>query len=206
VLLVDRRPVMREGLRSVIEHEPDLVVVGQAPTVRDARSLDVTPDVIVTDIDLPDARYGAVVSGLRASFGQSSILVFSPIIDPVEVQSILAAGAHGYLSETAGTPDLCTGIRTVAVGETYLHPVLGVALARLRHASDTPPGLSPQEKRVLRLLVLGHTNGDVARLCNISIRTAQTHRAHIQHKLDRSTRAELVEYAREHGIIRIDPQ
>jgi two-component system, NarL family, response regulator NreC len=162
--------------------------------------------VIVTDIDLPDAKYSAVVAGLRESFEQSSILVFSPIVDPVEVESILAAGAHGYLPETAGTPDLCTGIRTVGAGETYLHPEFGVTLARSRRASDATPGLSPQEERVLRLLVLGHTNADIARLCNISIRTAQTHRAHIQRKLDRSTRAELVEYARENGIVRIDPQ
>ena len=95
VVLVDRRPVMRQGLRAVIEPEPDLVVVAQAATVRDARSLDVTPDVVVTDIDLPDAKYGDVIIGLREFFQQSSILVFTPVDDPAEVQAALAAGAAG---------------------------------------------------------------------------------------------------------------
>src|SRR6478672_9730448 len=108
VLLVDRRPLMRKGLRAVIEQEPDLGVVGEAATVRDATSLGVSPDVIVTDTDLPDARYSAVIAGLREFFEQSSILVLSGIVDPIEVQAILAAGCHGYLPETAGTTDLCT--------------------------------------------------------------------------------------------------
>jgi two-component system response regulator NreC len=196
---------MREGLRAVIDREPGLVVVAQAATARDARSLDVTPDVIVTDIDLPDAKYGDVISGLRESFRQqSSILVFTPVGDPVEVESVFAAGADGYLLETAETTDLFAGIRAVAAGETYLQPSLGAKLARSRQA-DTTLGLSPQEKHVLRLLVLGHTNVDVARLCHTGLRTAETHRANIQRKLDRRTRAELVEYAREIGLVQLGP-
>jgi len=105
VLLVDGRAVVREGLYVVIDQEPDLAVVAQAATVRDAGSLDVEPDVIVTDIDLTDAKHGEVISGLREFFRESSILVFTPIGDPAEVQSVLAAGARGYLLETARRPD-----------------------------------------------------------------------------------------------------
>jgi two-component system, NarL family, response regulator NreC len=206
VMLVDSRAVMREGLRATIEQEPDLVVVAQAASVRDARSRDITPHVIVTDIDLPDARFGDVIGGLREFYPQSPILVFTSIDDPAEVQSVLNAGANGYLLETADPPDLLAAIRAVAAGKSYLQPSLGVELARSHRTPDTALGLSAQEEQVLRLLVLGHTNTDIAHLCNISLRTAETHRAHIQRKLDRHTRAELVQYAQETGLIHLDPQ
>ena len=126
--------------------------------------------------------------------------------DPTEVQSVLAAGAQGYVLETAPTEELLAGIRAVAGGETYLQPSLGVELARLRQPRDPALGLSAQEEQVLRLIALGHTNVEVARLCHVSLRTVESHRAHIQRKLDRRTRAELVEYARETGLIYLDPQ
>ena len=206
VMLVDGRTVVREGLRAVIEPEPDLVVVAEAETVRDAGTFDVTPDVIVTDIDLPDAKSSDVISALRRYFQRSSILVFTPIGHPAEVQSVLAAGANGYLLETASTDDILTGIRAVAGGETYLQPSLGVDLARLHQAREaTTLELSPLEEQVLRLLALGHTNTEVARLCNISLRSAESYRAQVQRKLGRRTRAELVAYAREHGLIELGP-
>src|ERR1700674_3880004 len=90
VMLVDSRAVVREGLSAVIDQQSDLVVVAQAASVRDAGSLDVQPRVIVTDIDLPDAKHGDVISALRGYFAQSSILVFTPIGHPTEVQSVLA--------------------------------------------------------------------------------------------------------------------
>jgi DNA-binding NarL/FixJ family response regulator len=204
VVLVESRPVMRQGLRAVIEPEPDLVVVAQAATVRDAGSLDVTPDVVVTDIDLPDAKYADVIIGLREFFQQSSILVFTPVGDPAEVQAAVAAGAAGYLLDTAEPTDLLTGIRAVAAGESYVQPALGVHLALSKRPAETMLALSPREQHVLLLLAVGHTNVDVAGLCNISLRTAETHRANIQRKLDRHTRAELVEYAREVGLVRFD--
>src|ERR1700686_2360336 len=105
VLLVAGRAVMREGLSGVIDRQSDLVVVAQAATVREAEGLDITPGVIVTDIDLPDAKYGDVITGLRGFFEQSSILVFTPIGHPAEVQSVLSAGASGYLLETAAAAD-----------------------------------------------------------------------------------------------------
>lgn len=205
VLLVDGRAVVREGLSAVIQPQPDLVVVAQAATVRDAGSLDVTPHVIVTDIDLADAKYGDVISGLRGFFRESSILVFTPIGHPAEVESVLAAGANGYLLETASTTDLLSGIRAVAGGETYLQPSLGAELARLHRGRNTAIALTPLEEQILRLLALGHTNTEVARLCNISLRSAESHRAQVQRKLGRRTRAELVEYARETGLIELGP-
>jgi two-component system, NarL family, response regulator NreC len=201
VMLVDSRAVVREGLRVVIEQEPDLVVVAHAATLGDAGSLDVEPHVIVTDIDLADAKYGDAISGLRRLFQPSAILVFTPVGDPTEIQSALAAGANGYLLETAPLTDLLAGIRAVAKGETYLQPALGVELARLHRPRGGANGLLPAEEQILRFLALGHTNTEVARLSRVSLRTAETHRANIQRKLGRRTRAQLVEYARQVGLI-----
>jgi DNA-binding NarL/FixJ family response regulator len=97
VMLVDSRPVVRVGLCAVIDEQPDLVVVAQAASIRDAAGLEVRPHVIVTDIDLPDAKHGQVIGALRGYFAQSSILVFTPIGHPPEIQAVLAAGAAGYL-------------------------------------------------------------------------------------------------------------
>jgi two-component system response regulator NreC len=202
-MLVDPRAVVRAGLCALIDKESDLVVAAQAGTVRDAERLDVTPDVIVTDIDLPDANRGEVISRLRALFPKSSILVFTPIGHLAEIRSVLAAGADGYLLETAGTDDVLAGIRAVADGKTYLQPSLSIALARLHRFGDTEPGLSPQEEQVLRFLALGYTNLEVAGLCGVSLRTAESHRAQIRRKLGRRTRAELVEYALEVGLIEV---
>lgn len=206
VLLVDTRAIVRVGLRSVIDQQPDLAVVAEAASVNDAGSLGVSPHVIVTDIDLPDARHAEVISGLRGHFRQSSILVFTPIRHPVEVQSVLDAGANGYLLETSPTADVLAGIRAVARGESFLQSSLGADLARLHAPRDPSLTLTTEEEQILRLLALGHTNTEVARLSNMSLRTAESHRAQIQRKLGRRTRAELVEYARETGLIELGPQ
>jgi two-component system response regulator NreC len=205
VLLVDTRAVMREGLRSAIDQQPDLAVVAQTETVGDAERLDVQPQVIVTDIELPDAKHGDVIGRLRGHFQASSILVFTPIAHTAEVQSVLDAGANGYLLETSPIADLLAGIRAVARGETHLQASLGVDLARLQRPRDAALALSRQEEEILRLLALGHTNTEVARLCNMSLRSAESHRAQVQRKLGRRTRAELVEYARQAGLMELGP-
>ena len=201
VMLVDGRDVVREGLRTLIDQQPDLVVVSQVAAVHDAGRLEDTPDVIVTDIDLPDAKHRDVITGLREFFQQSPILVFTAIDHPATVQSVLDAGAEGYLLETATPSDLLTGIRAVARGETYLQPELGVELARWHRPRELTPALSPKEVDVLRLLALGHTNAEIAHLSGVSLRTVETHRARLQRKLGRRTRADLVRYARDVGLV-----
>jgi len=193
--------VVREGLRTLIDQQPDLVVVSQVAAVRDAGRLEETPDVIVTDIDLPDAKHRDVVTGLRRFFERSPILVFTAIGQPATVQAVLDAGAEGYMLETATPSDLLTGIRAVARGETYVQPELGVELARWHQPRGSTPALSPREIDVLRLLALGHTNAEIASLSGVSLRTVETHRARIQRKLGRRTRADLVQYARELGLV-----
>jgi two-component system response regulator NreC len=205
VVLVDNRTVIREGLCALIEQQPDLAVVAQAASVREAGGLDVAADVVVTDVDLPDARYGDVISGLRVFFAATPILVLTRVEHPAKVQAALAAGANGYLLKTAAAADLFGGIRRVAAGEAYLQPSLGVELARWHRPRNTTLELSPKEEQTLRLIALGHTNAEVAQLCGVGLRTVEAHRARIHQKLGRRTRAELVQYAREVGVVELDP-
>jgi two-component system, NarL family, response regulator NreC len=141
-----------------------------------------------------------VVPALRSCFPQRSIVVLTDAGHPSLVQATLAAGASGYLLLTAREEDLFTGIRAVASGETYLQPSLGVELARWESPRDTA-GLTPTEEAVVRLLTLGHTNAEVATLTGLGLRTIEAHRSRIQKKLGLRTRAELVRFVREAGIL-----
>ena len=120
VLLIDPCVVMREGLCALIARQPDLVVVAQADGVRGAAGLDLTPDVIVTDVDLPDREQREAISGLRSLFPHSAILVLSMDEQPATVDAALAAGARGYVLKTASSPELFRGIRALAAGQTYI--------------------------------------------------------------------------------------
>jgi two-component system response regulator NreC len=201
VMLVDNNTVVRESLGALIGQHSDLVVIAQAASVTEAGTLDVTPDVIVADVELPDARLGEVVSGLHAVFAKSAIFVLTTVDQPVKIQAVLAAGADGYLLKSATTDDLLTGIRVLAQGGSYLQSSLGIALARWLQPRDADLALSPKEEQTLRLIALGHTNAEVARALNVSLRTIESHRARIHLKLGRLTRAELVQHARETGLV-----
>lgn len=205
VMIVNSRSIMREGLCVLLEQQPDLRVVGQAETIASAESLAVDPHVIVTDIELPDARDGRVIERLRAISLQSSILVLTLVDDLAKVRSVLAAGADGYLVETAKLSDLFLGIRTVASGESYLQPSMAVALAKW-HAGHTlvnslAGSLTHREQQVLRLLALGHTNTEIAGHLDVSLRTIESDRALIRQRVGSQKRAELVRFAREVGLL-----
>ncbi len=201
VAVVEARAVVREGLRTVIDAQPDLAVVADSATVGDARRLDAGPDVVVTDITVADRAYDELFGTLRCCFGRASILVFTPVDNPAEVRAVLSAGASGYLLESAAPGELVDGIRTVANGDGYLQPSLGVELARFHVDLEAKLRLSSSEEQVLRLLALGHTNKEIAQQCSVSLRTAESLRAHIQRKVDRRGRVELMEYAREVGLL-----
>jgi two-component system, NarL family, response regulator NreC len=205
VLLIDSRTLVREALRALIEQEPDLAVVAQATTIRSAGTFNVEPDVIVTDIELPDARDGDVIVGIRRFFPRSAILVLTLVNRPARVQSMLTAGADGYVLETAASAELLTAIRALARGETFLQSSLGVELGRW-HRPRATQGLSPKEEQVVRLLALGHTNAEIAQLGGVSLRTVEAHRSRIYQKLGHPSRAELVQYAQNIGLVGLDPK
>lgn len=210
VMLVEGHTVVREGLTMLVDAQTDLRVVADAGSLGGALALDVQPDVLVASLDLPDGRGEDVVASLRQRFSGASVFVLSVVEHPAFVQQVLTAGASGYLLKTGTSHELFEGIRAVADGGTFLQPSLGVKLARWRDAGagvDAPGGgvLSPREVRVLGLIAIGHTNADVAQLLGVSLRTVETHRARLLQKLGHPTRATLVRYAYELGLVGSGP-
>lgn len=206
MLVVDDHAVVRSGLRLLLDAEPDIEVVGEAgdigTAVLEARAA--KPDVILMDLVMP-GRSG--IEGMPAVLKEAptaKVLVLSMQDDPRYVREAFAAGATGYVLKEAADTELVAAVREVAAGGRYVHPSLGARLAaaeaeeRARAESDP---LSERERQVMRLLALGHTNQEIARMLYISVRTAETHRAHIMQKLRLSTRAELVRYAIQHGLL-----
>jgi two-component system, NarL family, response regulator NreC len=206
VLIVDDHAVVRSGLRLLLEQEKDIHVVGEAGNVDEAlRELErLAPDIVLLDVVMPGMSGVEAVPRLREAAPESKILFLSMQDDPTYVRKAFAAGAMGYVLKEAVDADLVAAIREVAGGGLYVHPALGarlaVADARAR-AEERDDPLSDREREVLRLLALGHTNQEIAKMLFISVRTAETHRAHIMQKLRLSTRAELVRHALSSGLL-----
>lgn len=205
VAILDEYPVVREGLRALLSREPDIVVTSESGRVQDLLTLSDDPDVIVAELVLADMRGADLVQALRGRFQHSAILVLT-IVDELRcVEAALAAGANGYTLKEAAAQDVADAVRKVHRGEGYVEPSLGAALAggmdRVSRGPSTPR-LSPREEEVLRLLALGHTNAEIAATLDISLRTAETHRARVLMKLGARTRAELVRAALDRGIVR----
>ena len=206
VVIVDDHAVVRAGLRLLLEAEAGMVAVGEAGSgdeaVRQVRQL--VPDVILLDLTMPGISGLEVLPKLREVAPEAAVLVLSMEDDPSYVREAFARGAVGYVLKEAADAELITAIREVANGGRYVHPALGARLAAAeaeerRMREDDP--LSEREREVLRLLALGHTNQEIAKMLYISVRTAETHRAHIMQKLRLSTRAELVRHALAHGLL-----
>ena len=209
LVLVDDQTILREGLRALTATVADLEVVGDASSIEDFEALDVEPDVVVTGLAFTNAARDEAIKRIRARFARVPILALSMHDDLPTVQLALAAGADGYVLKSAPTADLFAGIRAVARGGLYLQPSIGIAFAARppdEIDSSSFGGLSPKEIEVLRFLALGHTNAEIAVLTGTSIRTIETHRAHIHQRLDRHTRAELVRFALDAGLMRLDEQ
>ena len=209
VVVVDDHAVVRSGLRLVLEAEPDIEVVAEAGSVRDAvlEARAHKPDVIVMDVVMPGASGIEGTPLVLHEAPAAKVLVLSMQDDPHYVREAFAAGASGYVLKEAADTDVVEAVRQVAEGNRYLHPALGARLmeseARQRQEEAADP-LSDREREVLRLLALGHTNQEIAKMLYISVRTAESHRAHIMQKLRLGTRAELVRYALAHGLLEED--
>ena len=206
VLIVDDHAVVRAGLRRVIEAEPDLEAVGEAATAERAvfAAIEQKPDVVLLDVVMPGQSGIEGMPALLQAVPEVKVLVLSMQDDPHYVREAFEAGASGYVLKEAADTEVVDAIRAVAAGERYVHPALGARLVAAdaeerRRAEDDP--LSEREREVLRLLALGHTNQEIAKLLYISVRTAETHRAHIMQKLRLGSRAELVRYALSEGLL-----
>jgi two-component system response regulator NreC len=203
IVLADDHNVVRAGLRMVLEAADGLEVVAEAgdvdETLRKVRGH--RPDVLVLDLNMPGGSSLSAIPTLRAEAPKTGIVVLTMQDDPAFAREAMRSGALGYVLKEAADAELVEAVRMAAAGQTYLTPRLG---ARLAAEPPTPPGppddLSDREVDVLRLIALGHTNGEIAAKLYLSVRTVESHRAHVQQKVGRSTRAELVAYAHEHGL------
>jgi two-component system response regulator NreC len=206
VLVVDDHAVVRSGLRRVLDAESDIETVGEAPNAERAvfEAIDHKPDVVLMDVVMPGKSGIEGTPAVLQAVPETRVLVLSMQDDPQYVREAFEAGASVYVLKEAADTEVVAAVRAVAAGERYVHPALGARLiaseAEERRRAEADP-LSDREREVLSLLALGHTNQEIAQKLFISVRTAETHRAHIMQKLGFSSRAELVRHAIAEGLL-----
>ncbi len=201
VVLADDHNLIRAGLRSMLEGEADLRVVGEASDSASAARLarDRRPDVLVLDLHMPGAEPSRDIGELRESLPAMAIVVLTMESDPRRARDLLRAGAAGYVLKQAAERKLTEAIRIAAGGGSYIDPELGGAMAKLE--ADPLEGLSERERELLRLLALGHTNREIGEQLFLSVRAIEVNRAKLLQKLGIETRPELVRFAIANGII-----
>jgi two-component system, NarL family, response regulator NreC len=205
IVLADDHLVVRSGLRMVLERAGGFEVVSEAGDADSALRtvLGHKPAVLVLDLNMPGELTSLdAIPRVREVSPATRVVVLTMQDDPQFARRALRAGAAGYVLKEAADDELVDAVRCVAAGGTYLNPRLGAMLAAAPPEPSSPPDdLTEREVEVLRLIALGHTNAEIAQELYLSVRTVESHRAHIQQKLGRSTRAELVRYALDHGFL-----
>jgi two-component system, NarL family, response regulator NreC len=201
VVLADDHAVVRGALRAMLDGREDLEVVGEAGDLAGAGEAVAThaPDVLVLDVNLPDGIAVDAISDLRERAPGTQIVLLTMERDIDLARRALDDGALGYLFKDAAHLELVEAVQAAAAGRRYVTAAVAAGLSR--GAEPVVKGLSPRETEVLRLMALGHTNREIGEQLGLSVRTVETHRAHIQQKLGLSTRPELTRYALEHDLI-----
>jgi len=201
IVLADDHEVVRSGLRLLLETEPDLEVVAEASDIDSARRYvrGHHPAVLVLDLNMPGGSSLEAIPAIREESPETQIVVLTMQQEPAFAREALSNGALGYVLKEAAAEELVEAVRRAATGESYLNPAIGARLAA--QPTVERDNLSDREIEVLRLIALGHTNAEISGQLYLSVRTVETHRAHIQQKLRLSSRAELVGYALERGLV-----
>jgi two-component system response regulator NreC len=211
VLIADDHAVLRAGLRMLIGAQPDMEVVGEAAdgeaAVRDAAQM--RPDVTLVDITMPGLGGLRTIERLRRTCPQTRILVLTMHDVPAYLRAALAAGANGYVVKRAADAELLSAIRGVHRGRTVLDPMLAAMVVQgglgKRPASGQAGGpaslLSPREREVLDLVAQGYTNQQIGDRLGISVKTVETYRSRLVEKLGLHSRADLVRYAFDSGLV-----
>jgi two-component system, NarL family, response regulator NreC len=204
VVLADDHQVVRSGLRVLLQSDGRFEVLGEAGSV--AATIEAVlacrPRVLVLDLNMGGESSLDTIPRLRAEAPETQIVVLTMQEDPAFARAALRSGAVGYVLKDAADSELMDAVLLAADGRTYLNPQLGARIAAQPLESDTrPDSLSSREIEVLKLIALGHTNGEIASSLFLSVRTVESHRAHIQQKVGLTTRAELVGYARDRGLV-----
>jgi len=206
VFLIDDHPIVREGLRFYLDNQGSVLVVGEASDAQEAlrKAKKLTPDVIVLDVNLPSLDGGELARKLRLTVPGAKLLAFSVHASQEYVVRMARCGAHGYVMKDAPTAKLVEAIHQVYKGGLCFPPEMSDAIL----APGSKPSadgtsevvLTAREREVLILLAEGLANKEVARKLGISVRTAETHREHLSHKLNIMTIAGLTKYAIHHGL------
>jgi two-component system, NarL family, response regulator NreC len=209
IVVADDHAVVRAGLRALLERAGEFAVLSEVGDAEAAvRSvLGHKPDVLVLDLNMPGELSSLeAIPKVAAASPNTRVVVLTMHDDPQTARRALRAGAAGYVLKDAGDDELVAAIRQVASGGTYLNPSIGAALATAPPPPVGPPDhLTERELEVLRLIALGHTNAEVGEQLYLSMRTVEAHRSHIQQKLNRFSRAELVRYTLDHGLLTDGP-
>jgi len=206
VLIADDHALVRSGLRALLEAQTDIEVAGEADdgvsVVERCRQL--RPDVVLLDLTMPGRGGLPAAAELRRLCPETKVLVLTMHEDEGYVRLARRAGAAGYVLKRALATELIKAIRTVHEGGTYVTPALAAAFAEaeLPAAEVRATTLTEREREVVGLIALGHTNAAVARKLHISEKTVETHRAHVLAKLGLNSRADLVRFALEHGLLK----
>lgn len=205
VLIVDDHPIVRQGLRRMIEPEPDLVVCGEVQTEREARAAirALSPDVVIVDISLAQGDGLELVRDVHAQRPELPMLVLSMHDELIYAQRLLAAGASGYIMKHAASDQLLIALRQVLNGEVYLSESLATNLGRGRvegspgsnSGGDPIERLSNRELQVLSLIGRGLSSREAAESLGLSVKTVETHRQSLKRKLNLATNAQLLQYA-----------
>jgi len=203
ILVVDDHAIVRSGLRRVLDAEPDIETVSEAENAERAvfEAMEHKPDIVLMDVVMPGKSGIEGLPALLQAVPSAQVLILSMQDDPRYVREAFEAGASGYVLKEAADTELVEAVREAAAGSTYLHPRLGARLAAEPEADSKKDDLTDREREVLKLIALGHTNSEIAAQLYLSVRTVESHRAHIQQKLGLQTRAELVRYALDHGLM-----
>jgi two-component system response regulator NreC len=204
IVLVDDHEVVRNGLRMVLEAEDGLEVIAEAGDLETTRRYVRAhrPRVLVLDLNLPEGSSLPAIPEMREQSPGTAVVVLTMQQDPAFAREAMRAGALGYVLKHSAGSELVDAVRAAAAGETYLNPKLGAQLAAAPAEPAGPPdGLTEREVEILRLIGLGHTNTEIGERLYLSVRTVESHRAHIQQKTGRTSRSELVRYALDHGLI-----
>ncbi len=214
ILLADDHAIVRDGLKLLLQHEPDMSVVGEAQDGQEAvdQAARLSPDVVILDLSMPRLGGLSALPLLRSAVPKAHILVLTMHDNEQFLFEALNAGASGYLLKKSAADELMDAVHTVMSGKVYLSPLMsqrmvGDYMHRLQDGTRDAAAvdaLTRREQEVLRLIAEGHTNQQIADLLHLSIKTVQTHRGHILEKLDLHDRTELVKYAISKGYISLD--
>jgi two-component system response regulator NreC len=201
VALVDDHAVVRGALKALLEGQEEIEVVGEAGDLASGRAMvaEKRPRVLVLDVNLPDGLAVDSLGELREASAGTEVVLLTMERDITLARRALEDGAKGYLLKDSAHLELIEAVRAAADGDQHLAPTVAAGLRK--DEDDERPALSPRETDVLRLMALGHTNREIGEQLSLSVRTVETHRAHIQQKLGLSSRPELTRYALSHGLI-----